>query len=212
MEERVWHKAYAPGVPAGIEYEKVPLPQALIRTAQKYPEVNALILMGGKTKYRELNQLVDRFAASLKRLGIKKGDKVALILPNIPQIVIGVYAAWKIGAVVVMNNPLYTERELTHQLNDSESVTALCLDLLIPRILSLREKTNLKSIISCHIRDFLPLPLKLAFPFVKKQLHRPPQPGDKGVIEFMNLIKEPAPSLEADVAFDDLAEIGRAHV
>ncbi|MFH1136449.1 MAG: AMP-binding protein, partial [Pseudomonadota bacterium] len=207
MEERVWHKAYAPGVPPGIEYEKLPLPRALIRTAQKYPDVTALILMGGKTNYRELNQLVDRFAASLKRLGIKKGDKVALVLPNIPQIVIGVYAAWKIGAVVVMNNPLYTERELAHQLNDSESTAVLCLDLLVPRMLSLKEKTGLKTVISCHIRDFLPFPLKQLFPYVKKQLHRKPQPGDKGVLEFMDLIKAPAPSLEADVDFEDLAAL-----
>ena len=207
MEDRVWHKFYAPGVPRSIDYERLPLPAALIRSAQRFPDVDALVLMGGRIKYRELNRLVDRFAASLKRLGVKKGDRVALILPNIPQLIIGVYAAWKIGAAVVMNNPLYTESELAHQLNDSEASLVLAMDLLVPRMLSLREKTGVDMIISCHIRDFLPFPLKQVFPLVKKQLHRAPQPGDQGVLEFMDLIKEPAPDLEPDVDFEDLAAL-----
>ena len=132
MEERIWHKAYAPEVPPSIDYEDITLHDALERSASKYPEVTALIMMGKKISYRELNDLVNRFAGALTDLGIRKGDKVALILPNMPQTVIATYAIFRIGAVVVMNNPLYTERELTHQLGDSDSKLCICMDLLVP--------------------------------------------------------------------------------
>ncbi len=121
MEERIWHKAYPPTVPPSLDYEKITLPDALARTVGKYPDNVALILMGKKITYRQLDDYVNMFASALSGLGISKGDKVALILPNIPQIVIATYAVWRLGAIVVMNNPLYTERELEHHLNDSES-------------------------------------------------------------------------------------------
>jgi len=207
MEERVWHKAYAQGVPASLDYEEIALPQALDRTADTYPDVTALILMGKKISYRELHQLVDRFSASLARLGVSAGDRVAMVLPNIPQMVIATYGVWKAGGVVVMNNPLYTERELAHQLNDSETSIVVCLDLLVPRMLSLKKQTGVNTIISCHIRDYLPFPLKQLFPFVKKELHRKAQPGDQEVLEFLDLVKEPGRSPRTTAAFDDLAAL-----
>ena len=77
--------------------------------------------MGKKITYRELEALVNRFAKALTAIGVKAGDKVAMLLPNMPQLVIANYAAFRIGAVPVLNNPLYTEHELAHQLNDSDS-------------------------------------------------------------------------------------------
>ncbi len=205
MDKKVWHKAYPPQVATSIKYEELTMPQALSRTAQRYPEVPALILMGKKISYRELDQLVDRFAASLLKLGIRKGDKVAMILPNIPQMVIGTYAVWRLGAVAVMNNPLYTEREMAYQLKDSDSVMAICMDLLVPRMMSLKKQTGIRHIVSCHIRDYLPFPLKQLFPFVKKELHRNRQREDEGVIEFMELVNEKVPSLKNEAGLDDLA-------
>lgn len=207
MEEKVWHKAYAPGVPPSLDYEEVSLPQALSRTTERFPDVTALILMGKKISYRDLNGLVDRFAASLTKLGVKKGDKVAMVLPNIPQMVIATYAAWRIGGIVVMNNPLYTENELAHQLNDSGSTVAVCFDLLVPRMISLKKQTGIEHIISCHIRDYLPFPLKQLFPLVKKELHRKPQPTDDGVLEFLDLVRESGPPLQNNVEFNDLAAL-----
>ncbi|RLB84261.1 MAG: long-chain fatty acid--CoA ligase, partial [Deltaproteobacteria bacterium] len=151
--------------------------------------------------------MVNRFARALANLGINKGDKVALLLPNIPQVVIASYAVLKLGAVVVMNNPLYTERELEYQLNDSESRLAIGLDLLVPRLLKLKEKTGIENIISCHIRDFLPFPKKQLFPLVKKKMHRKTSPGE-GALEFMELIKKyPSDPVETDVSFEDLAAL-----
>jgi len=205
MEERIWHKAYPPSVPPSLDYEKITLPDALARTAAKYPDIVALILMGKSITYRRLDDYVNRFAAALSDLGIQQGEKVALILPNIPQIVIATYAVWRLGAVVVMNNPLYTERELEHQLNDSESRMAIAMDLVVPRVLSLKAKTGIKEVISCHIRDFLPFPLKQIFPFVKKELHRATDPSE-GVRDFLDVLQSGAPEPpKTEVAFDDLA-------
>ena len=106
MEERIWHKAYAPEVPPSIDYEDITLHDALERSASKYPEVTALIMMGKKISFRELNELVNRFAGALTDLGIRKGDKVALILPNMPQTVMGrrniVMPGARINRMVVM--------------------------------------------------------------------------------------------------------------
>ena len=108
--ERIWHKSYAPGVPFEIEFEKITMPEVLSRNAKQFPGQPALLYMGKKISFLELESLVNRFARALLNLGVKKGDKVAMLLPNIPQIVIANYAAFRIGAVAVMNNPLYTER------------------------------------------------------------------------------------------------------
>ncbi|MBW2095115.1 MAG: long-chain fatty acid--CoA ligase [Deltaproteobacteria bacterium] len=207
MEERVWHKSYARGVPASVDYQKITLHGALEKTAQTFPDTVALIMMGKKITYRELDLLVNRFAGALAGLGVKKGDKVALLLPNMPQVVIASYAAFKLGAVVVMNNPLYTERELEYQLNDSDSKVAICMDLLVPRVLKLKGKTGIEQVVACHIRDYLPFPKKQLFPLVKKKMHRKTAPHE-GVHDFLDLIKKyPPKPPDVAVAFDDLAAL-----
>ena len=207
METRIWHKAYAPGVPASIDYEKITIPAALERTAERFPDNVSLIMMGKKISFKEVNNLVNHFAAALTDLGIKKGDKVSIILPNMPQAVIATYAVFKLGAVVVMNNPLYTERELEHQLNDSESKMAICMDLLVPRIQKLKKTTGIKTIIACHIRDYLPFPVKQLFPLIKKEMHRKTDP-DEGVLDFLDLIRKyPANPPETDISMDDLSTL-----
>ena len=207
MEERIWHKAYAEGVLPSIDYEEITLPEALERTAKRFPDTVALIMMGKKITYRELDELVNRFAGALADLGISKGDKVSLLLPNMPQAMIASYAVFRLGAVVVMNNPLYTESELEHQLNDSDSKMAITLDLLVPRILKLKKKTRIETIIACHIRDYLPFPKKQLFPFIKKKMHRKTDPNE-GVHDFVDLInKYPPTAPMAEVLFDDLAAL-----
>lgn len=207
MEERIWHKSYDPQVPPSIAYEKITLPEALERTARNFPDQTALVMMGKRISYRELNTLVNRFAAALSDLGVKKGDKVAILLPNIPQGFIATYAVFRLGAVVVMNNPLYTEAELEYQLKDSEVTLAISLDLLVPRILKVKDKTGIKTVIACHIRDYLPFPAKQLFPLVKKAMHRKTDPNE-GVLDFMDLVKKyPANVPKVEVLFDDLASL-----
>jgi len=207
MQEKLWHKSYAPGVSPSIEYENITMPEALERSATNYPDNTSFIMMGKKISFSQLNDLVNRFATALSDLGIQKGDKVALILPNIPQVVIATYAVFRRGGVVVMNNPLYTERELEYQLNDSDSKMAICLDLLVPRVLKLKDKTGIETIIACHIRDYLPFPKKQLFPIVKKDMHRKTDPNE-GVLDFLDLVnKYPPNPPQTDVIFEDLAAL-----
>jgi len=156
MEERIWHKAYVAGVSPTLNIERITMDAVLKRTASRFPDTVALILMGKEITYRELNESVDRFAAALAGLGVKKNDKVALILPNIPQMVIATYALFRLGAVAVMNNPLYTPGELEHNLNDSGARMAISMDLFVPTVLSLKGKTKIEKVVVCHARDYLP--------------------------------------------------------
>jgi long-chain acyl-CoA synthetase len=178
MEERLWHKSYAPGVKKTLEYEKITLSQALTRSAEKFPNHTALNYMGKKITYRELNELVNRFARALIDIGVKPEDKIAVCLPNIPQVIISNLAILRIGAVAVQNNPLYTERELEYQLNDSDSKLMITLTLLIPRIQKIKPNTQINKIIGCHINTYLPFPKKQLFPFVKKDMYRKVEPTE----------------------------------
>ena len=172
MEERIWHKSYAAGVKKTLDYEKLTISQALARSAANFPNHTALNYMGKKITYRELNELVNRFAKALLGLGVKPDDKIAVCLPNIPQVIISNLAILRVGAVAVQNNPLYTERELAYQLNDSDSKMMITLTLLIPRIQKIKSNTQIEKIIGCHINTYLPFPKKQLFPFVKKDMYR----------------------------------------
>ena len=167
--ERVWHKFYQEGVPPAIDYPDITIPKFLENTVKKYPDNIALTFFGKKLDYRKFYESVNRFATALSDLGIKKGDKFSILLPNCPQFVIAYFAANKIGAINVNTNPLYVERELIYQLNDSGSETILCLDLLYPRVKKVKEKTNLKTIIVTPIKDYLPFPLNLLYPIKQKR-------------------------------------------
>jgi long-chain acyl-CoA synthetase len=172
MEDKFWHKSYAPGVKTTLDYEKFTIPEALTRSAQKFPNHTALNYMGKRISYSELDRLVNRFARALLDLGIKPADKVAVCLPNIPQVIIANLAVLRVGAVTVQNNPLYTERELTYQLNDSGSKMMITLSLLIPRIQKIKPQTKIDKIVGCHIHTYLPFPKRQLFPFVKKDMYR----------------------------------------
>jgi long-chain acyl-CoA synthetase len=171
MEDKLWHKSYAPNVPKSLDYEKVTISEALTRSAKNFPNHTALSYMGKKITYAELDRLVNSFARALQGLGIREGDKVGVCLPNIPQVIISNLAIFRIGAVTVQNNPLYTERELAYQLNDSDAKMVITLALLIPRIVKIKTKTKIEKIIGCHVNTYLPFPKKQLFPLVKKNMY-----------------------------------------
>ncbi|MDQ6660168.1 MAG: AMP-binding protein, partial [Chloroflexota bacterium] len=114
-----WLRHYEQGVPAHVDIPDQPLTWLLDQTVSAYPDQTAIIYMGKKLSYAQLATQANRFATELRKLSITKGDRVALALPNIPQYPIAFYGALKAGAVVVPTNPLYTERELQHQMSDS---------------------------------------------------------------------------------------------
>ena len=205
--ERSWHKSYAAGVPREVEFEKITMPEVLTRTAQRFPDRTALIFMGKKITYRELEALVNRFAKALKELGVKAGDKVAMLLPNMPQLVIANYAAFRIGAVPVLNNPLYTEHELAHQLNDSDSSVLIALDLRLPLAVKLKGKTGIRSIIACHITDYLPFPGNKLLQYLHKDLYVK-IPQEAGLYEFLPLLnKHPDTPVENAARWEEVGAL-----
>lgn len=187
MDEKSWHKSYAPGVPPSLTYDKTTVSQALSRSAKNFPGHSALNYMGNIISYKKIESMVNAFSRALTNMGIKPGDKVAVCLPNIPQAIITNYAIFRIGAVAVMCNPLYTERELAYQLNDSDSRIIVTLTLLVPRIEKIQAQTKIEKIIACHIHSYLPFPKKQLFPFVKKAMYKKITPTDNVKI-FKDLI------------------------
>ena len=164
--ELPWISHYDAGVPANVSYPDWTVPDLLRHSATRSPDSPALLFYGSRISYRDLDDLTTRLAFALRRLGVGQGDRVALMLPNIPQAVIAYYGILKAGAVAVPTNPLYVEREIQVQLTDSGSETIIALDLLYPRIRTVQSATGLpKRIILTSIRDFLPPLKKFLYPF-----------------------------------------------
>ena len=167
--DKPWIKSYQKGVPEHVKYEEICMPDFLERTVAQFPKNNALIFMGYKINFAQFKDMVDRFATCLADFGVKKGDAVAILLPNVIPCVVAYYAILKIGAITVMNNPLYSDRELEHQFNDSGSKVLITLDLLGNRMIDLRPSTKVKQIVITSIGDYLPFPKSLLFPLVAKK-------------------------------------------
>ena len=168
-KDRPWLQHYHIDVPRELTYENLCLPDFLARSVQRFPEKMALNFQGCCITYSQLQDMVRRFATCLHAFGIRKGDAVALLLPNVIPCVAAYYAVLQIGAVTVMNNPLYSDRELEYQFNDSGAKILVTLDLLANRMIDLRPKTSIKQIVYTSIGDYLPFPKNLLFPLVAKK-------------------------------------------
>jgi long-chain acyl-CoA synthetase len=202
-----WLKSYDKGVPEKIQYEEICMPNILDRSAAKYPDRMALNFQGYVMSFKALKDMVDRFAAYLASVGIKKGDSVAIILPNMIPCVAAYYAAHRLGAIVVLNNPTYSDRELEHQLNDSNSKILITIDLIGNRMIDLRPKTKVKQIIITSIGDYLPFPKSLLFPLVakKKKLAADVKPANE-VFKWKDIIAKSQPNPpKVKLTFDDTA-------
>jgi long-chain acyl-CoA synthetase len=206
-EERLWHREYMPGVPREVAFENVTMPEYLTLTARRFPRRDALIFMGKRISFAGLDALASTFARALKGIGVRRGDRVLLLLPNVPQIVIAYYGIWRAGAVAVPCNPLYTDEEIAHQANLSGATAVVTLDLLASRVRGLMAKTALKTVITAHINDYLPFPAKQLFPLVRKAMYRPDDRAD-GSHAFLDLMRnaQPGETLETP-HLDDLALI-----
>ena len=205
--KKVWTNSYEKGVTDQLDYQNVLVPQYLEESVKNFPDNPALIFQGYTLTFKELNDMVGRFAAALKSYGIKKGDSVAILLPNVIPCVVAYYATLRIGGVVVLNNPLYSDRELEHQFTDSDSKFLITLDLLANRMVKLRDKTSIKTIVYTSIGDFLPFVKRLLFPLVakKKGLAADVTPA-ANLFKFKDVIAKFSPdTTQADVTMDDVA-------
>jgi long-chain acyl-CoA synthetase len=204
---RIWHQFYDEGIPPSLDFEALPLSAFLERSAQDHGDATALIFLNSRLTYRQLQDEVDRFATALTGLGVKRGTRVAIQLPNLPQTVIAFYAVLRLGAVVVMTNPLYVEREIEHQWNDAGCTIAITTDFLFAgRIAGIRSKLSVQHYVIATIPEYLRFPLNLLAP-LKLRRATPPLMATVAAgpgIHFMRqLIKAtPANSHAASVDLD----------
>jgi long-chain acyl-CoA synthetase len=211
MQERVWHKSYDPGVSSSIDYQDVTIPEMLRRAARTYPDSTGLVFMNARLSYAELRDEVDRLATALSQLGVGKNSRVAIQLPNLPQTVIGFFAAQVLGAQAVMTNPLYMPREIEHQWNDAGVDVAICADWLwATKVEPLRKKLPVKHYLIASIPEYLRFPLNWLAPLKLKRAKPQPlcasvQTSDT-VHAFRKLIRatEPRPP-KVEIAMDDAA-------
>lgn len=196
--EKVWLENYEEGVPETIDIPSLVIPQLLERAAEKNPKKTALIFFGKELTYQEVDEQSQSFAANLNSLGMEKGDRIGLLLPNTPQFVISYFGALFAGAIPVTCNPLYTERELTHQLDDAGAKFLVTLDskMLFEKAAKVQPKTEIQKIIVSNLKEYLPFPKSLLFPLIKRK-----ELTDKGEIK----TKEEEGSL---VQFKNLVVIG----
>ncbi|MGM8366361.1 long-chain-fatty-acid--CoA ligase [Virgibacillus sp. W0181] len=164
-----WQKHYPEEIPTRITYDKKPLQQFLEESEKHYRNKPALYFMGKTLSFSEILSQAKKLATYLQALGLEKDDRVAIMLPNCPQAVIGYYGTLMAGGIVVQTNPLYTERELEYQLTDSGSKYIICLDILLPRITNVKDSTHLEHVIVTGIKDYLPFPKNIIYPFIQKR-------------------------------------------
>lgn len=169
MEDRPWLEHYDQGVPKQIDYPEVPLFYFLEDNVQKYPDTPCTIFKGAKISYREMNEITDRLAAGLADLGVKKGDRVGIFMPNTPQFVMAYFAILKLGAVVVATNPLYSPREIEHQLNDAGVEVMLVMSNFYNTIKGVQSKTKLRTLVVTNLKETLPPVLGLLFTLTKEK-------------------------------------------
>ncbi|MBP3966324.1 long-chain-fatty-acid--CoA ligase [Paenibacillus lignilyticus] len=213
--ERPWLRCYPGEIAPDVEIPNISISDMLLQTTAKYPNHEALHFYGKKTTYRELLSASQRMAAGLQAAGIGRGDRVAIMLPNCPQTMIAYFGVMLAGAVVVMTNPLYVERELEHQLKDSGAAAIVTLDLLYPRLERVRGKTpedgpvpQLRTVIVTSIQDALPFPKNLLFPIKQRRSGNNPQVayGKHGVMRYTSFMSK-APKLPSEVAVDPAADV-----
>jgi len=163
-----WLDSYPPGVPEHVELPEASLAGLLDDAARDFPHAPALHFEGRTISYAQLAQQARRFSGALAALGVGRGTKVGLILPNCPQAVVALFGALRLGATVVQNNPLYTERELGHQLADAGVEVLVCLDLAYDRVKALRPRTAIREVIVTSVLDELPGLKRVLAPYTRK--------------------------------------------
>src|SRR5690625_2302817 len=169
LSSRPWLQHYPPETPPSLDYPEESLAFPLQRSAQAHPERSALIYFNKEMSYGQLLDEVQRVAGALRALGVNRGDRVAIMLPNTPQCVIAYYAVLWLGATVVMVNPLYTPRELRGQLQDSGATHIIAIDLVYPRIEEVRKDTDLKHVILTGLSEYMPTVMRWLFPLVGRR-------------------------------------------
>ncbi|QHC66800.1 AMP-binding protein [Rathayibacter sp. VKM Ac-2759] len=189
---RPWLRSYAPGVPTDLDLPTGSLVDIVTESAERYPHTVALEFFGRATSYAQLADDVERAAEGLRRLGVRAGDPVALILPNCPQHVVAFYAVLRLGAVVVEHNPLYTPRELRHQFEDHGARVAIAWDRVVPTVQDLPDDLGVETVVAVDLTRAMPAPMRAALrlPIRKARESRAALTGPvRGAVEWESLLR-----------------------
>jgi len=164
-----WLQGYDEGVPPSLEpYPERTLLDYLSESARDWPDRPALLFKGATITYARLERESDSLAAAFIEIGVKRGDRVALCLPNCPQFMIAEFAAWKAGAIVCPFNPTYTEREIVEALRATGAETLVVLNRFYDKVKAIQPSTSLKRVVATGIKEYLPPVLRIAYTLVKE--------------------------------------------
>jgi long-chain acyl-CoA synthetase len=207
MFERPWFKHYDKGVPYHIDYPEIPLFELLEESARKYPNAPCTIFKGAVITYKEISELTDRLAGALADLGVKKGDRVGIFMPNTPQFVIAYFGILKAGGVVVATNPLYTPREIEHQVKDAGIEVMIVMSNFYNTIKKVQPDTSIKKVIVTNLKETLPPVLRLLFTLAKEKKGGFRVQLQNGDYWFQDLLTKYPPTSrpKIDISADDVA-------
>lgn len=196
MSDRPWFAHYDKGVPHTIDYPKKPLYHFLEESARKYPDKACTIFKGAVITYSEMNAITDRVAAALAGMGVKKGDRVGIFMPNTPQFVMAYFGILKAGGVVVATNPLYTPAEIEYQASDAGIEVMFVMTNFYKTIKAAQPKTKIKKMIVTNIKEALPPVTRVLFTLLmeKKGGHRVDGPLPEGDVWLQDLIEKYEPA------------------
>lgn len=216
----LWRQYYDSDVPEQLPIPRQPLPELLSNAAREFPNRSALLFFGQPIGFRELDRLSNRFAHALRAHGVQPGDRVAIILPNIPQCVIAFYGALKAGAVVVLGSPLFSEDEIAHQLRDAGARILLTLAHYRPMCERMSPSVGLTDVIYTDVREYLPLRRRLPLarspqitqpvvaPHPNSDVPLPPSHLTLRAFSFQRLLRSsPATPFDSERTMRDLALI-----
>jgi len=168
-EDKPWYKLYGNNIPHTLEYNEGSIYDAFCEASKKYPLYKAYSYFGKNCRYNKLNKQIINLSKSLKYIGVKKGDKITICMPNTPDAIIMFYAVNMIGCIANMIHPLSSEKEIEFYLNKSKSKYILCLDMIYPKVEKIIENTCVKKVIISKISNKMPIYLKVVYPLTSKQ-------------------------------------------
>ncbi|MFW9784843.1 MAG: AMP-binding protein, partial [Candidatus Heimdallarchaeota archaeon] len=175
-----WLKNYDEGVPAHIDYPEINIYKFLDDAASDFSSHTAIWFLKNKITYKKLKDTADRLATALVKMGVKRGDVVAIMIPNFPQFIMSYYGILKAGGIVTCVSVLYTEHELMYQLNDSGAEIIIAWDNQVEKINKIRDRTRLRQVIITNVFDYAPMAPR-----------NPPEIS--GTHQFLNIIENTKP-------------------
>jgi len=204
--DRPWYKKWPQTVPQVIEVPDIALHELLRRSTREHGDRPALTFYGLTMTYRQLDEAADRFAAGLRKIGVRPGERVSLLLPNTPHFVVAFFGVLRAGGIVVQTNPLYTPRELEQLYNDAGVETVIALDMFWHNLSKAKPNTGVKRVVVADVKEYLRTPLRQLYPMkkrrdLKKAGHWPLDiPAVPWIFRFAQLLETaPAPGTEPPV-------------